>query len=1074
VLYGTLVGTVADPSGAVVPSATVTITNQGTGQSRETTTNEAGAYSFPNVQAGTYHLTASAGGFRTYNQEGVLITVNNVLRLDIPMEVGQITETVTVEGAGAALQTDKADVHTELDSKEVTDLPLAKYRNYQSLINLVPGATPARFQNANTDTPARSLTTNVNGTNRNNNGTKVDGATNTFIWLPHHTVYVPSAETIETVNVSTNNFDADQGIAGGAAITVVTKSGTNEFHGSAFALHENGKTSAKDFFFREEQRPHSIVNIDGYTLGGPIKKDKVFFFTGWEGTRERVTRNNTFTVPTAEQRLGDFSGFETTIYDPATGNADGSGRTPFPNNIVPLDRQSEATRMMQDLIPAPNLPDTDNNFFNRAIQSMNRDNFDVKINWNSTEKFQMFGKYTIMDAQVTGQFALGPAGGPCLCDGGAGVGDTVVQVATIGYTYTITPSFLYDATYGWTRMGHTSLGEDFELGNFGSEVLGIPGVNGPDPRQAGMPRFIINGYTDLGQTSGWIPAFRNDQSYTVTQNFSWLKGAHEIRFGFEGMRHNLNHWQPEVGGGPRGAFTFNQGLTGLRGEATNQFNSWAGYLLGLPSLAQKSIQFEKLSAFELQLGAYVRDRWQVTPKLTATLGLRWEKYPMMTRGGSRPGIEQYDPATNLVTLGGIAGNPRDLDIATSNRLFGPRVGLAYRLGDSTVLRAGYGITFNPMPLARPNRGFFPLTIAAEFPGDNSFQPFQPIEQGIPEVVGPDVSSGVVELPPITTMQVLGIDNFLRRGYIQSWNFIVEHKLPAEFIGTVGYVGTQTVGQFARWDGNTAPPGTGSSGRPLFDDFERTAATYFFNGFLSANYHALQTSLNRRAADGLHVKGAYTYSKAINMVDDDGTSTLMWNLLDVFARNRAQAGYNQAHVFQLGFSYDVPFGAGKPYANSGAARWILGDWQVNGILSAFTGRPFTVTASGSSLNAPGNSQTADQIKPEVERIGSLDEYFDKTAFAPVDRTTGTIADFGTTGRNLLTGPGNTNLDLSLFRNFPLTERFTLQFRAEAFNLSNTPHFNNPAVSVNAGDFMRITSTQLAAPNRSFRFGLRLGW
>jgi len=1066
VLYGSITGTVTDQSGAVIPAARVEITNQATQQTREVETNASGQFTVSNVLPGVYDLKVTAEGFRTYTQTGLNVTANTVVRADVSLEVGQVTEQITVEASALTLQTDKTDVHTELNAEEITDLPLAKYRNYQSLINLVPGATPARFQNANTDTPARALTTNINGVNRNNNNTRLDGAVNVYIWLPHHTVYVPPAETIETVNISTNNFDAEQGMAGGAAITVLTKSGTNDLHGSAFYFHENNAWGAKNFFFKDPKTPKSLVHISGFTLGGPIAKNKLFYFGSWEGMRERVNRNRLYTVPTADQRAGDFSAYDTTIFDPATGNPDGSGRIPFPNNIIPLDRQSSITRKMQDLIPLPNQPgEVASNYFNSATQRMNRDNFDIKINWNRTPTHNIWGKFSMMDAQVTGQFGLGEAGGSCLCDGGAGTGDTKVYLATLGHTWTLSPTFLMDTTLGFTRMAQENTSADMGT-NFGLDVLGIPGTNGPDIRQSGMPRFDISGYSALGQTSGWMPAYRYDQSWTLSQNFSMIKGAHDIRFGFDGVYHHLNHWQPELGDGPRGRFNFSQGMTGAAGFPTSQFNAWAAYLLGLPGFVGKAIQWETMTTYEYQFGLYVRDRWKVTRNLTFTLGLRYELYPMMTRAG-RGGIELWDEDTNDVLLGGNGSLPRDLGVETSKKLFAPRLGIAYRVNDWMVVRTGYGITYNPMVLSRPLRGFYPLTISQRFWGPNSLTAYAPIEEGIPDFGGPPPGTERVQLPPTALMRTISPSDKLRRGYVQSWNFIVETKLPGQFVTSIGYVGTQTVRSFADFDANAAEAGGGTAGRPFYAKFGRSTGTLYWNGQYSANYHSLQVAINRRAADGLILKGAYTFSKAINMTDDDGWAGVMFDAPSQRARNRAPAGYNIPHIFQMGFVYELPFGPNKKFAQSGAASWILRDWQINGIFAYFLGRQFSVGASGASLNAPGNAQTADQVKPKVRKIGSLDEFYDKSAFAPV-----TEVRWGNTGRNILRGPSTTNLDLSFFRDFSMTEKLKMQFRAEFFNFTNTPHFNNPTSSVNSRDFMRIRSAR--NDQRTIRFGLRFHW
>src|SRR5439155_8238145 len=291
-----------------------------------------------------------------------------------------------------------------------------------------------------------------------------------------------------------------------------------------------------------------------------------------------------------------------------------------------------------------------------------------------------------------------------------------------------------------------------------------------------------------------------------------------------------------------------------------------------------------------------------------------------------------------------------------------------------------------------------------------------------------------------------------------------------FIGSIGYVGSQTVRSFADFDINAAAPGGGNAGRPFFTKFGRTATTLAWNGMASAQYHALQASFNRRAADGLTLKGAYTYSKAQNMTDDDGRSGFMFNYAPQFGRNRALAGYDVPHNFQLAAVYELPFGKGKRFASSGPARWILGDWQINSVFAAYQGRPFSVSASGAALNAPGNSQTADQVKPAVDRLGGIGPgqfYFDPKAFAAVNAVR-----FGSSGRNILRGPGVVNLDLGVFRRFPLTERFILEFRTEAFNSTNTPHFANPSSNVNSSDFMQVLSA--TEDQRQIRFGLRLAW
>jgi hypothetical protein len=346
VLYGSLVGNVVDSSESAVPNAQVSATNKGTGLVKSTTSDDRGFYSFRDLQEGTYDLSITAPGFATYTRTDIRVSINSLTRTDVQLQVGAVAETVNVSAAAAALQTDKSDVHVELASREVTDVPLTGYRNFQNLLNLVPGATPARYQNAVTDTPNRALTTNINGTSRNGNNTRIDGATSQNAWFTTHSIYIPPAEAIETVNVSTNAFDAEQGLAGGAAVNVTTKSGTNDIHGVAFDFLNNSAITARNAFFLEAKKPKNIQNQYGGTLGGPIKKDKMFFFMSYEALKQRTNFGTLVTVATARNRTGDFSDTGVTLFDPNTGNPDGTGRTAFTNATIPLNRQSTAAQKL--------------------------------------------------------------------------------------------------------------------------------------------------------------------------------------------------------------------------------------------------------------------------------------------------------------------------------------------------------------------------------------------------------------------------------------------------------------------------------------------------------------------------------------------------------------------------------------------------------------------------------------------------------------------------------------------------------------------------------------------------------
>jgi hypothetical protein len=384
-----------------------------------------------------------------------------------------------------------------------------------------------------------------------------------------------------------------------------------------------------------------------------------------------------------------------------------------------------------------------------------------------------------------------------------------------------------------------------------------------------------------------------------------------------------------------------------------------------------------------------------------------------------------------------------------------------------------------------------LTVVATFAGVNGFQPVTtdpnyvaagvpnaPLgpNVGIPSICCPDISPGRIPLPLVAETGYPVANQMLHRGYIQSWNFVIERTLPGQMVASIGYIGSASINGFAFLDINASQiPGSGNEGRPLFAKFGRTSTTREWDGRTHSNYNSLQATLNRRFSGGLLLKGAYTYSKAIDEADYSDWTEFRWNAASVFSRNRAASSFNIPHNFQFGFVYELPFGNGKKWATEGMSNTVFGGWQINGLFAAYQGRQFTLTASGSSLNMPGNLQTPDQIKDKVEILGNVGDdgpYFDTTAFARV-----TEVRFGNVGRNTMRGPGVVNLDASLFRTFRLTPKFDLQFRAEAFNVSNTPHFANPNGNVNSSNFGKVLATQTAdalGRSREFRFGLRLGF
>ena len=1107
VLYGSIVGSVGDQTGAVVPGATVKVTNNATGLSRETTSDASGRFSMLSLLPGTYDVAVTSTGFSTLTREGVEVTINTVTRVDLRLQVGQVTEQITVSGTALALQTDKSDVASEISSQEMTSVPLPGYRNYQTLMNLVPGATPAGFQNAVVDTPGRALTTNINGTARNNNNTLTDGAVNINIWLPHHTAYVQPVESIETVNISTNSFDAEQGMAGGAAITVVTKSGTNDLHGVGFWFHNNNRLNTAPYFRSASYKglPKTTLNIGGGTIGGPIIKNKLFYFFSYERTMEGTGYEDDYGVAPQAFRDGDFSAWNgyAKVYDPASAPSTSPElRTQFAGNIIPKIRISPIAGKIYNGMPLPNQisptdPNNfDNNFHSSAVLSLTRNQYDFKPSWVVNDKLSVWGKYSRMDAPVSGAYAFGDKGGPAL--GTDGKGETTVQLVTTGYNYTLSPSFLMDGVFGYTRMDQTVSipGQD---SNVGLDEWGIPGTNGGsqfanDPRYGGLPNVTGLGFDAVGIAATWAPLFRKERSFTFQGNFSKLAGAHEIRFGFEPRRLKLDHWQPETAN-PRGEIVFSSSTTNIPSQTAREPNSFASFLLGLPASYGKSIQNILMTNREWQLAWYVRDRWQATRNLTINLGLRYEYYPLISREGR--GIERWDPYTNTVHLGGVGNTPDNAGIDVSKKLFAPRLGIAYRFAGDTVIRAGYGITYDPVPFSRPLRGLYPSTLTGDFQRNNSFGWYNNIAEGIPAIDIPDISSGTLQLPLNVNMGPRSPwGGQLSRGYIQSWNLTLERKLPWGMLGSAGYVATRTINQMLDRDINTVGPGLGKdrANLPLAKINGRTIGANMWDGWGYGAYDSLQANVQKQFGSGLFFTTSYTFSKALNMADDTGwAGPKSFNWEGMLDRNYSLAGYDRTHMFTTAFSYDLPFGEGRRYNLSGPANAVLGGWKLSGTFYAYTGTPFTVSGSGSSLECIGCAQTAFQIG-EVKKLdgkGAQQAYFDPSAFRdPLYYFDPKNPKYipGTMGVNNLHGPGFWQLNPGLFKNFKITEKLNMEFRAEANNIAHNARWSNPSgssanmrlnpdgslntsVANPLNGFMTITG---ADSFRQFRFGLRLSF
>ncbi|HUS08752.1 MAG TPA: TonB-dependent receptor [Bryobacteraceae bacterium] len=1093
VLYGSLVGNVTEESQAVIPGAEVTITNKETNLTRRVLTNEAGSYSFPNVQPGNYSVKIKMAGFAEFIANDVVVGPNSTVRRDAMLKVGGIESavTITADSQVAQLQTDRGEIRHELQTKQFEDLPVSLAGNYQSLLQTLPGfemegdMRPGRMGGCN---PSGSVGFSVNGTTTSTTSTNVDGATNAHIWNVGRSAVVPTLESIEGVNVVTNSFDAEQGMAGGAVISVQTKTGSNRFHGSAFEYHYNQHMKARDYFRPAGQEKGKFIqNRFGGTVAGPIKRDKIFFFSSMGATLQRDNGGSILSLPSALARTGDFSNVATVIYDPATGNPDGSDRIPFPNNQIPANRIDPIAKKILGLVPLPNLPgllNTEaNNFFASQPFGSNMWSFDNKVNWQASSKFNTFvsWNYAHDRAKHITAFGEGFIDGPRV--GGGNAGDTwgYNNRISVGGNYIFAPSLLMDAFWGWTRQ-NTNVEQPGIGENYGLKVLGLPGTNGPERFQSGWPRFSVTGYSGIGTEEAYSPYYRNDDQYSFRSNFTNTRQGHEIRWGTDINSEQMNHIQPEFQGGQstgaRGLFSFGTGPTtaclapdGKGGctrtsAITTQPNAMATFLLGLPTQVGKNrLNLFPYTTRTWRYSLYVRDRWQVNQKLTLNYGVRWEYFPMPTRADR--GFERYNPINNMMYIGGVGDVPKDLNVQSSKKLFAPRFGMAYRVSNDMVVRGGYGISWDPYSLARALRTNHPVLTELVVTAVNALSPSSRLADGIPEIATPNLGNGIIPIPGNVSAQT--VPNDLQRGYIQSWNLTIQRTLFAGWVGEAGYVGTRQIRQIGYRELNWARIGGGNTGRQLFQAFGRSADTRQVSPIGGSHYDALQARVQRRFYHGYSFTASYTFGKSISSSGlDRSDSALKIVIPEYYGLNRSVTGFDRRHNLQFTNILALPLGKGQRWlSNAGVLSTVVSNWQTNSIVSMMSGRPFSITGASTSLNAPGNTQRADQVKPEVAILGGVGRgqpYFDTTAYAAVNE-----ARFGTAGFNSLYGPGRFNWDFSLFRVFRLTEGSKLEFRAESFNFTNTPKFGNPAANVSTAGFGEITS---ATEERQFQVGLRI--
>jgi hypothetical protein len=1218
VLYGSITGTVTDRSGAVIPNAAVTITNQGTGEVRTEKASAEGIYNFLDVLPGTYTLSvAQQGSFAGSAQKDVALIVNQQLRIDISLQPATVATQVTVTEAPPELQTETAEVDSDINQTQISELPItsSKGRNYEELYTLIPGAAQVQEKNSIGGNPSRALSVNVNGNSYNGNTTRIDGAIDYYGWLPYLIAYVTPADAVETVTVTTDDFNAEQGQAGGASIRVTTKSGGHDFHGGGWWYYQDAALNSRAYLNTPQVQPTIPKNINqefGGNIGGPVYipriltgRKKLFFFTNFDRITERQLASAPETIPDALMNSGNFS--ETlnvmangapapvVLYDPQPQAPGWEGQVnpalcPNPDNsytngylqyqcrpsftaeyaesgstvnTIPGSRISLAGGiMMQDLAAISSKISTPSaTTLNRVMQNdyqatstvaYSRNASDTKINFIPSENTQIYGKYGItpytdVDPQVLGNtpckgtppFTTACAGGPAADGGQVGNIGGRGQNAGLGFSHVFNQNLVLDADGGWTRLlTYAQSTLDLALGDYGLNTLKIPGTNGAGPNYDGIPGFYFGPsnaltFTGLGNNQGANPFEFRDNQFTGDVNLSYLHGHHAFKIGYTYYHFDLNHFQPTSGGQPntpRGGFTFAGGMTcGSPTSATaasctiDGYNDLADFLLGLPNnganqaIGDPSQVFNPNALRWSEDGLYVQDTWNVNSKLTLTYGLRYEVYPAPYRDhtGASVLLPQLPQSAN-VEVGGINGNPRSAGIGAGWGQIVPRLGIAYRLDDKTVIRTGFGLTTDPDSM-RYLRDSFPEDLAPSYAGTGNFTiavdpangnaPMN-LTYGIPNTakLAPNYKTGFASLPVAGSTNTVP-QNF-RRGYNESWNLVVQRTLPAGFVGTVGYVGDHFVrqqvninylnagnfptssspcmpnGQFSPTSGYTgacsfAANQTINIGAPCPVTATGTAQGTCYNTggitfdmpLWSSGYNGLQTQLTRNAGKNSSLGVVYTYSHAIDYEDNgagSGSGGTAFSYPAFYRFNRGSAGFDEKHNLQVWGVYSLPFGPGQMWLNHGLVGDVIGGWQLSGQFSHYSGFPFSISANSNTIGGftPGFGATYAQMSGPYKQLGGHAQsasspvsggkaWFDTSIFSnPVESAAAPV--IPNTGRNEFRGPGNTQTNASLVKNFHIWREAEFQFRFEAFNLFNHPWLNAPNTTFGSGTFGYITN------------------
>jgi hypothetical protein len=1059
---GTIQGVVKDSSDAVVAGAGVSIVNIDTGLRRDLTTNEQGFYTAPTLPAGRYKLTASKTGFANSEVPEVKLDVTQTIRMDFSLKAGTVTESIQVTATAALIDSETTTVGQVIDNKRIVELPL-NGRNYLDLAKLTAGTNPGRGGRTQSEGGFSGSGQHIYQVN-----VTIDGVDNSSVAsggpLGFEAQAVkPSVDAVSEYRVVTNNLSAEYGTRMGGQVFVNIKSGTNEIHGTAFEFLRNSKLDGTNFFANRAGRtkPTYKQNQFGGTFGGPVKKDRTFYFASFEGTRTRLGRSFTSTVPTDDIRNGDFNRVRP-VFDPATtvGNPASFTRQPFPGNVVPRNRWDPLAPKLLDLYPRPNLSTgIVNNYFFAPNESNDVNTYDFKGDHNLSATQRFTARYSMRQRD---RYEPGPL--PLPADGGQST-TTAIDSHSVAaaHTSTIGAAATNELKFGFTRM-ITKFDVPYDkplFAEFG--IKGIPKVNNPGSNDHGLSRFTPAGYAELGTRSFW-PNFNNMELFQFADTYYRNLGKHNLKIGGEFRRQNISRLAARFA---RGQFAFNREFSANPANRAATGDGLAEFMLGLAgggTIGNENGEDLWANTYSM----FAQNDWKLSPRLTVNLGVRYDifAFPTFVQANVSRFVPDFSNLGPNARLQQIKLQPGDCGCRNDKNNIAPRVGLAWRAQNKTVVRAGFGFIYAQQDNLQA--GARALNQAPDFV-EVGFGTLDRINARLTLSGGfPAVQLPATSVPGPAAVGIDIPEDYLPTQYSQQWFFDVQRELPFDVLLTLGYNGNGTRQLLSSVDFNLpfdiAPGPTPIASRRLWP-FYNNVSRQLPVGTL--NYNALALKIEKRFSKGLTFLSAYTWSKTLDNVDEAltgaGTGALKpWDRKVNYGRSVTDLRHN--YVFSA--TYELPFGRGKQFLGSNRGLdLVFGGWQLGGIMTLQTGLPFTVNSGGGITNAGGAdrpNRIADGKLAGGQR--SIDRWFDLAAF-----TTQANFTYGNSGRNILDGPGNKNLDLSLSKRFALTEKFNLQFRAEAFNATNTANFGFPAANISGAGVGAITS---AEEPRRVQFGLKL--